>query len=255
MANVFLCLYSDDDKKKAISLGAIYHEVWDKWYIDVSKISELYDSNIECFSANIYTEEFYLAQTFTNCQNCKSKTIIYAVIIGYGYYLNDDLSVHEVLKFRTDIDKRFDKAFVINIEFYDWELYKSIIIPHTVDSYRSGKCSSAKLIDRCITNHCLCCGHQISDISLFFPDKEFGPLTAIAASKIIITKFNKPLFLFGTILDIPIPQFDEMKEVSNNTFISINNNDNANINNIELGFQKKSFFSSFVDKLKIIKKR
>lgn len=206
--NVFLCV-PHGKESEIIKYGAKYHEFCESWYIDIDSFNVLKAAgyNGDLFLANIYAKSFHLAKSMTICPTCKIRTFVYGVIIDHGYILDHNLKLERV----------FDKTFVLDIEFFNWDLYKSTIIPHTHDGYRSAESSSSS-IKRAITNHCHSCMHQFTDRNLFQPGHEFLPLSIENAELIQVTEFKTPIFIFGTELGIWLPQYDKMIKVTNEEF-------------------------------------
>ena len=162
--------------------------------------------------ANTYAKYFYLAKTLTTCSNCKEKTTVYSVILDECYSLDINLQVDKL--WTTDIGK----TIILYIEFFNWDLYKSVIIPFTNEGYRSGENSNATALGRAILNHCTVCMNQFEDNNLHKAGHEFSPLTNEDAKKIILTKINSPIFLFGVHLPLPNLRFNAMSIVNNEDF-------------------------------------
>ncbi len=213
MANFFLNI-TPDQINDAIKCGAQYHEFCKRWYINIEKLSNI-NPEWDKFMANTYAKYFYLAKTLTTCPNCKEKTTVYSVILDECYSLDMSLQVDKL--WTTDIGK----TIMLYIEFFNWDLYKSVIIPFTEEGFRSGENPKATFVGRAILNHCNVCMNQFEDTSLHKPGNEFSPNTNEDAKKIFLTKIDLPIFLFGMQLPLLNIKFDAMPIVNNESFKNI----------------------------------
>ncbi|TXI97953.1 MAG: hypothetical protein E6Q32_10875 [Neisseriales bacterium] len=171
---------------EAISIGAIYFEPLNRWYVDSpEKLLVVTDKGWNIFSVNLYAKKFYIAKTFHLCEHCDQPTIVYAII------LNDRVQVDKDL----NLTKQSGNMLVAFHEFINWDLYKNIIIKYTHEGYRSGVYQYAdQNSQRIIMNHCIHCMKPLDEMKLML--ERFGFL-AMCSNTVEMLEINEDIFLFS----------------------------------------------------------
>lgn len=208
MAKIFLNVPIVDGAE-AKNLGAEYHDYFQRWYFDSEKYNPARFEKWSYYLANVYANNFDVAKINFKCPSCQKPTRVYSIFINSGYQLD----------FNLDITEEIKKSAVFYIEFLNWDIYDSLIIPHTHYGYRSTECENA-MVGRAIMNNCEYCMTTIPDSVLYALYGDSSVLLPEDIGKITYVNFDQPIFLFGNTMPLS-PKFDFMREVSSEEFIKI----------------------------------
>lgn len=187
---------------EAISIGSIYHETLNMWYVDSEeKIQAVNSRGWNMFSANLYAKKFYIAKTFHICEHCSQPTIVYAIV------LNDRVQIDNEL----NLTNQLGNIFVAFHSFINWDLYRKVIIKYTHEGYRSGIYKYPNQIEeRIIMNHCINCMSPLDEMKIM--TDRFGLMALNKPSSVTMLEINEDIFLLSSEL-VWYPQFDNMKIV------------------------------------------